>query len=87
VPSARATRRLPARYVPAGDVPVEIRGAGSATRQVNNFLAPEVMEADRLMAVEVLTPAGNWSSYPPTSMMRNDLVRPSSRRSTISPSR
>jgi 5-deoxy-glucuronate isomerase len=73
VPSARATRRLPARYVPAGGVPVEIRGAGSATRQVNNFLAPDVMTADRLMAVEVLTPAGNWSSYPPH---KHDEERP-----------
>jgi 5-deoxy-glucuronate isomerase len=73
VPSARATRRLPARYMPAGDVLVEIRGAGSATRQVNNFLAPDVTDADRLMAVEVLTPAGNWSSYPPH---KHDEERP-----------
>lgn len=73
VPSARATRRLPARYVPARDVPVEIRGSGSATRQVNNFLGPDVMAADRLMAVEVLTPAGNWSSYPPH---KHDEERP-----------
>ncbi len=65
LPSARATRRLEPRHVPAEDVPVELRGAGSASRQVNNFCAPEAFEADRLIAVEVLTPAGNWSSYPP----------------------
>jgi 5-deoxy-glucuronate isomerase len=65
LPSARAERRLPARYVSAADVPVELRGAGNASRQVNNFCAPEAFEADRLIAVEVLTPAGNWSSYPP----------------------
>jgi 5-deoxy-glucuronate isomerase len=65
LPAARADRRLEARHVPAGDVPVELRGAGSASRQVNNFCAPEAFEADRLIAVEVLTPAGNWSSYPP----------------------
>jgi 5-deoxy-glucuronate isomerase len=41
LPSARATRRLPARYGSAGDVPVELRGAGRASRQVNNFCAPE----------------------------------------------
>jgi 5-deoxy-glucuronate isomerase len=44
---------------------VELRGAGQASRQVNNFCTPECFEADRLMAVEVLTPGGNWSSYPP----------------------
>ncbi|TMM04365.1 MAG: 5-deoxy-glucuronate isomerase [Actinobacteria bacterium] len=65
LPSARADRRLAARHVPAEDVPVELRGAGAASRQVNNFCAPEAFAADRLIAVEVLTPSGNWSSYPP----------------------
>jgi 5-deoxy-glucuronate isomerase len=46
-------------------VPVELRGAGAASRQVNNFCAPGAFLADRLIAVEVLTPGGNWSSYPP----------------------
>ena len=36
-----------------------------ATRQINNFLAAEAFEADRLIAVEVLTSDGNWSSFPP----------------------
>ncbi|MGW0809755.1 5-deoxy-glucuronate isomerase [Nonomuraea sp. NPDC002799] len=65
LPSARATRALPPRYVAAAEVPVEIRGAGQASRQVNNFCAPGVFDCDKLMAVEVLTPDGNWSSYPP----------------------
>ncbi|MEO3875100.1 5-deoxy-glucuronate isomerase [Nonomuraea sp. B12E4] len=65
LPSARATRELRPRYVPATEVPVEVRGAGQATRQVNNFCAPDVFDCDKLMAVEVLTPDGNWSSYPP----------------------
>jgi 5-deoxy-glucuronate isomerase len=65
LPSARAGRRLEPRHVPAADVPIELRGAGQASRQVNNFCAPDAFEADRLIAVEVLTPAGNWSSYPP----------------------
>ncbi|WP_436519827.1 5-deoxy-glucuronate isomerase [Actinoplanes sp. HUAS TT8] len=65
LPAARAGRRLPFRYGPAEDVPVELRGAGSASRQVNNFCTPESFEADALIAVEVLTPGGNWSSYPP----------------------
>ncbi|MGH9066388.1 MAG: 5-deoxy-glucuronate isomerase, partial [Acidimicrobiales bacterium] len=33
--------------------------------QVNNFLEPDAFPADKLVAVEVITPAGNWSSYPP----------------------
>jgi 5-deoxy-glucuronate isomerase len=64
-PSARADRRLPFRYGAAEDVAVELRGAGQASRQVNNFCSPEAFPADRLIAVEVLTPGGNWSSYPP----------------------
>ncbi len=65
LPSARATRRLDPAYGPAEAVPVEVRGAGNATRQVNNFLRPDAFEADKLIAVELLTPDGNWSSYPP----------------------
>ena len=65
LPAARASRRLDARYAPASGVPVELRGAGQASRQVHNFCSPEVFDADRLIAVEVLTPGGNWSSYPP----------------------
>jgi 5-deoxy-glucuronate isomerase len=73
LPSARARRRLAARYGAAADVPVELRGAGQASRQVNNFCAPEAFEADKLIAVEVLTPGGNWSSYPPH---KHDEERP-----------
>jgi 5-deoxy-glucuronate isomerase len=63
--TARARRRLPFRYVGADEVPVELRGAGACSRQVNNFATPDVLDADRLIACEVLTPSGNWSSYPP----------------------
>ena len=73
LPGARAGRRLPPRYGPAEQVPVEIRGSGQATRQVNNFCAPDAFETDRLTSVEVLTPAGNWSSYPPH---KHDQARP-----------
>jgi 5-deoxy-glucuronate isomerase len=65
LPAARATRRLDFRVQPADMVPVELRGAGSCSRQVNNFCTPEAFEADKLIACEVITPAGNWSSYPP----------------------
>ncbi|MFI6515557.1 5-deoxy-glucuronate isomerase [Spirillospora sp. NPDC050679] len=64
--SARCERRLAPRYGPAEDVPVELRGAGAASRQVNNFGTPEGFPfADRLIACEVLTPGGCWSSFPP----------------------
>jgi 5-deoxy-glucuronate isomerase len=46
------------------DVRAEIRGAGNATRQINHIIAPD-FPADRLEVVEVLTPSGNWSSWPP----------------------
>ena len=65
LPSAVCDRRLPVRHQPADAVPVELRGAGSASRQVNNFCTPEAFEADALIACEVITPGGNWSSYPP----------------------
>jgi 5-deoxy-glucuronate isomerase len=65
LPTARAERRFDPAYVPARAVSVEVRGGGGATRQINNFMAADAFEADRLIAVEVLTPDGNWSSFPP----------------------
>jgi len=65
VPSAAARRDLPLRYVPASDVPVELRGTGVCSRQVNNVASADSFECDSLIVVEVLTPGGNWSSYPP----------------------
>jgi 5-deoxy-glucuronate isomerase len=65
LPAARAGRPLPFRYVAAAEVSVELRGTGNCSRQVNNFCTPDTFETDRLIACEVLTPGGNWSSYPP----------------------
>jgi 5-deoxy-glucuronate isomerase len=73
LPAARARRRLPPRYGPAAGVPVELRGAGQCSRKVVNFCTPDAFDADRLIACEVLTPAGNWSSYPPH---KHDEERP-----------
>lgn len=57
---------LPAKYGPTDGIGVEVRGAGQATRQISNFASPEKWDhADRIMCVEVYTPDGNWSSYPP----------------------
>ncbi|MFL6083181.1 MAG: 5-deoxy-glucuronate isomerase [Mycobacterium sp.] len=61
---ARAVRQLPNRRVAAADVPVELRGTGNCSRQVHNFGTAGVFEADSLIACEVITPGGNWSSYP-----------------------
>ncbi|GAS96936.1 myo-inositol catabolism IolB domain-containing protein [Mycolicibacterium canariasense] len=61
---ARAGRSFPNRRVAAADVPVELRGAGNCSRQVHNFGTATAFEADSLIACEVITPGGNWSSYP-----------------------
>jgi 5-deoxy-glucuronate isomerase len=53
----------PVAIVP-GEVVVETRGAGNATRQISHVIAPS-FPADRLEVVEVYTPSGNWSSWPP----------------------
>ena len=56
------------------DVSVEIRGAGNATRQVNHIIKPS-FPADRLEVVEVYTPGGNWSSWPPHKHDTDDMPR------------
>lgn len=70
---AKCERRLPARYGPAPEVPVEERGSGGCARRVRNFAAADAFACDRLIAVEVITPGGNWSSYPPH---KHDEYRP-----------
>jgi 5-deoxy-glucuronate isomerase len=61
---AACERRREAVLVRPEQVEIEVRGAGNATRQINHILKPE-FPAERLLVVEVFTPAGNWSSYPP----------------------
>lgn len=66
LPSSVCGRKLPSAYGAAQDVSVEVRGAGNATRQVTNFGVPGVWDhADKLICCELITPPGNWSSYPP----------------------
>ena len=65
IATAPARTRRPAKLLRARDVAIEVRGAGRASRQVTNFLTPDVDVPDRLCCCEVLTPPGNWSSYPP----------------------
>ncbi|MBO7748380.1 5-deoxy-glucuronate isomerase [Paenibacillus sp. MWE-103] len=63
---------LPARLIAPERVGVEPRGYGSMTRRVQNIL-PESEPADSLLVVEVFTPAGNWSSYPPHKHDQDNL--------------
>ena len=62
--ACRSEADFPPKLVTPQDVAVEIRGGGSATRQINSLFPPG-FNCHRLVAVEVYTPAGNWSSYPP----------------------
>jgi 5-deoxy-glucuronate isomerase len=52
------------RLVTQADVPVEIRGGDNATRQINGIVPPG-FDCHCLVLVEVYTPGGSWSSYPP----------------------
>jgi 5-deoxy-glucuronate isomerase len=54
----------PVQLVTPSQSRVEIRGGGNATRQINSILPPG-FDCHRLVCVEVYTPPGNWSSYPP----------------------
>jgi 5-deoxy-glucuronate isomerase len=56
------------------DVEIEIRGAGNASRQVNNIMMPG-FPADRLLVCEVFTPSGNWSGWPPHKHDIDDFPR------------
>jgi 5-deoxy-glucuronate isomerase len=61
---ARCEHRREPVLVRPEDVEIEVRGAGNATRQINHIVPPD-FPAERILVVEVFTPAGNWSSYPP----------------------
>jgi len=61
---ARAETTFPPRLIEADEAPVEIRGAGNAARQIRTLVPPS-FPAHRLLVIEVITPSGNWSSYPP----------------------
>jgi 5-deoxy-glucuronate isomerase len=60
-----------ARVLPAGEVEVEVRGHGSQERFIHPILMGD-RTAESLLVVEVLTPAGHWSSYPPHKHDRDD---------------
>jgi len=53
-----------ARLIQPQDVPISVRGGDNMSRQINDLLPPG-SPVHRLVLVEVYTPSGNWSSYPP----------------------
>lgn len=53
-----------ARLITPADVTLEIRGGDNATRQINGIIPPG-FDCHRIVIVEVYTPSGGWSSYPP----------------------
>lgn len=59
-----STARLQPRIVTPNDVAVSLRGGGNASRQIVDVMPP-AFPGDRIIAVEVYTPSGNWSSFPP----------------------
>ena len=63
--TAVAKERTGAFYRAAAEVEVQVRGAGPATRQINQLLGADTAGPDNLIVVEVFTPEANWSSYPP----------------------
>jgi 5-deoxy-glucuronate isomerase len=60
----KTSEEHPARMIEPAEVEIEIRGGGNATRQINKIIPPG-FACSRLVVVEVYTPSGNWSSYPP----------------------
>ena len=62
--SAPGTAHGEPRLIGEADMSRETRGQGTNTRHVRNIL-PQGEPADSLLVVEVVTPGGHWSSYPP----------------------
>jgi 5-deoxy-glucuronate isomerase len=64
--------KFPPRIIPPEEVGFEERGKGTNRRLVYNIL-PDTAAAESLLVVEVVTPGGNWSSYPPHKHDRDAL--------------
>ena len=63
---------LPVRVIAPETLGQEVRGKGTNTRYVTNIL-PESEPADSLLVVEVITPGGHTSSYPPHKHDQDNL--------------
>lgn len=62
--SVPSSAQLKARLITPAEATVSLRGGGNASRQIVDVIRPD-FPADKLMVIEVYTPGGNWSSYPP----------------------
>jgi 5-deoxy-glucuronate isomerase len=69
--STPAERGVEPRLIRPEDVEVSTRGSGNHEREVRDILM-EGQPAERLLVVEVITPEGHWSSYPPHKHDRDD---------------
>jgi 5-deoxy-glucuronate isomerase len=56
--------RFEPRLISPDHVASGLRGGGNVSRQIIDIITPS-FPADKLMVIEVYTPGGNWSSYPP----------------------
>src|ERR1700751_504741 len=56
--------QLQPRLITPRDVASSLLGGGNASRQIVDVISP-AFPADKLIVIEVYTPGGNWSSYPP----------------------
>ena len=74
VASAPGRGTHPARLIEPGAMAQSVRGTGSNTRYVCDIL-PQSAPADHLLVVEVRTPAGHSSSYPPHKHDTDDPPR------------
>ncbi len=63
---------LPVRVISPEQLDKQVRGKGTNTRYVTNIL-PETEAADSLLVVEVITPGGHTSSYPPHKHDQDNL--------------
>lgn len=59
-----SSAQLQPKLITPSDVVSSLRGGTNTSRQIVDVIPPG-FPADRLMAIEVYTPGGNWSSYPP----------------------
>lgn len=76
ISAARGGDLRETRLIEPATMRIETRGSGQTERTVRHLLPPDA-PAGRLILVEVLTPAGNWSSYPPHKHDTEDQPRES----------
>ena len=71
IASTPAEEGVEARHIRPEDVEVAERGSGNSEREIRDILMVD-QPAERLLVVEVITPNGNWSSYPPHKHDQDD---------------